>query len=225
MRFVSQLTHFPVGAHSQSETPAGQQADTMGDGKGALGIRVAGSTPLLSLPQRVVPGRAGTYLGTSPCEELGWSLSPCRSLLGERSHGGLRGDMGVNPQCWLVFGFSRGSLPPNGPWQKNAQSGKVMSRRTSLRARRAAAGTRPGARLVSALCSGGRAITAPPCPLGSGTSQGQREGCSAARAASANSNRLPPAIEPGPCLQPHLELEDSRACPGHKRVLQKPGEL
>ncbi|NXR00634.1 ATNG ATPase, partial [Sagittarius serpentarius] len=31
MRFVSQLTCFPRGAHSQSETPAGRHAEAMGD--------------------------------------------------------------------------------------------------------------------------------------------------------------------------------------------------
>ncbi|NXF48873.1 ATNG ATPase, partial [Oceanites oceanicus] len=31
MRFVSQLMCFPVGARSQSKTPAGRHADTMGD--------------------------------------------------------------------------------------------------------------------------------------------------------------------------------------------------
>ncbi|NXK44755.1 ATNG ATPase, partial [Chauna torquata] len=31
MRFVSQLTCFPLGARSQSKTPAGRRADTMGD--------------------------------------------------------------------------------------------------------------------------------------------------------------------------------------------------
>ncbi|KAM6400422.1 LOW QUALITY PROTEIN: sodium/potassium-transporting ATPase subunit gamma [Rhynochetos jubatus] len=31
MRFVSQLTRCPVGARSQSETPAGRHADAMGD--------------------------------------------------------------------------------------------------------------------------------------------------------------------------------------------------
>ncbi|NWX58935.1 ATNG ATPase, partial [Promerops cafer] len=32
MRFVSQLMRFPVGAHSQSEAPAGRHAEAMGDG-------------------------------------------------------------------------------------------------------------------------------------------------------------------------------------------------
>ncbi|NXH63911.1 ATNG ATPase, partial [Rhabdornis inornatus] len=31
MRFVSQLMRFPVGAHSQSEVPAGRHAGAMGD--------------------------------------------------------------------------------------------------------------------------------------------------------------------------------------------------
>ncbi|NXD86979.1 ATNG ATPase, partial [Halcyon senegalensis] len=31
MRFASQLMRYPVGARSQSETPAGRDADTMGD--------------------------------------------------------------------------------------------------------------------------------------------------------------------------------------------------
>ncbi|NWS82886.1 ATNG ATPase, partial [Toxostoma redivivum] len=31
MRFVSQLMRFPVGAHSQSEVPAGRHAEAMGD--------------------------------------------------------------------------------------------------------------------------------------------------------------------------------------------------
>ncbi|NWV79723.1 ATNG ATPase, partial [Dasyornis broadbenti] len=31
MRFVSQLMRFPVGAHSQSEVPAGRHAAAMGD--------------------------------------------------------------------------------------------------------------------------------------------------------------------------------------------------
>ncbi|NXY16850.1 ATNG ATPase, partial [Atrichornis clamosus] len=31
MRFVSQLMRLPVGAHSQSEAPAGQHAEAMGD--------------------------------------------------------------------------------------------------------------------------------------------------------------------------------------------------
>ncbi|XP_057238520.1 sodium/potassium-transporting ATPase subunit gamma [Malurus melanocephalus] len=31
MRFVSQLMRFPVGAHSQSEAPAGRHAEAMGD--------------------------------------------------------------------------------------------------------------------------------------------------------------------------------------------------
>ncbi|NXR16460.1 ATNG ATPase, partial [Cinclus mexicanus] len=31
MRFVSQLMRFPVGAHSQSEVPAGRRAEAMGD--------------------------------------------------------------------------------------------------------------------------------------------------------------------------------------------------
>ncbi|NXT91395.1 ATNG ATPase, partial [Anhinga rufa] len=31
MRFVSQLMRLPVGTRSQSETPAGRHADTMGD--------------------------------------------------------------------------------------------------------------------------------------------------------------------------------------------------
>ncbi|NXJ84781.1 ATNG ATPase, partial [Trogon melanurus] len=33
MRFVSQLMCFPVGVHFQSEMPAGQHADVMGDGQ------------------------------------------------------------------------------------------------------------------------------------------------------------------------------------------------
>ncbi|NXQ06033.1 ATNG ATPase, partial [Vidua macroura] len=32
MRFVSQLMRVPVGAHSQSEAPAGRHAEAMGDG-------------------------------------------------------------------------------------------------------------------------------------------------------------------------------------------------
>ncbi|NWV19311.1 ATNG ATPase, partial [Origma solitaria] len=31
MRFVSQLMRFPVGAHSQSEAPAGRHTEAMGD--------------------------------------------------------------------------------------------------------------------------------------------------------------------------------------------------
>ncbi|XP_066191088.1 sodium/potassium-transporting ATPase subunit gamma isoform X1 [Sylvia atricapilla] len=33
MRFVSQLMRLPVGAHSQSEAPAGRHAEAMGDGQ------------------------------------------------------------------------------------------------------------------------------------------------------------------------------------------------
>lgn len=37
MRFASQLPCFPLGAHSQSQTPVGRHAGAMGDGKGAAG--------------------------------------------------------------------------------------------------------------------------------------------------------------------------------------------
>lgn len=79
MRFVSQLMRFPVGAHSQSEAPAGPHAEAMGDGKdghlrGDISVRGA----------RLVPPTAGGALG----EGLGWGWllrapQPCaKSVLG-----------------------------------------------------------------------------------------------------------------------------------------------
>lgn len=55
MRFVSQLMRFPVGAHSQSEAPAGRHAEAMGDGKDRHlhgDISMPGAGPCWSLPPR-----------------------------------------------------------------------------------------------------------------------------------------------------------------------------
>ncbi|NWV61012.1 ATNG ATPase, partial [Malurus elegans] len=46
MRFVSQLMRFPVGAHSQSEAPAGRHAEAMGDACTGTGLTL----PALSSP-------------------------------------------------------------------------------------------------------------------------------------------------------------------------------
>lgn len=64
MRFVSQLMRFPVGAHWQSEAPAGRHAEAMGDGKdrhlpGDISVRGAA----------LVPPTAGEALD----EDLGWA--------------------------------------------------------------------------------------------------------------------------------------------------------
>lgn len=90
----------------------------------------------------------------------------------------------------------------------------------------------PGARcqlegLFSAPCHRSRAITAPLSLVGSGISRGQHEGCSANGAALANSNQLLRTVEPGPCLQLHLELETATypvnaSC---ERILQMHREL
>lgn len=69
MRFVSQLMRFPVGAHSQSEAPAGRHAEAMGDGKdrhlhGDISMRGAG--PCWSM---LVPPTTGAALD----EDLGWA--------------------------------------------------------------------------------------------------------------------------------------------------------
>lgn len=71
MRFVSQLMRVPVGAHSQSEAPAGRHAEAMGDGKdrhlhGDISMRGEG----------LVPPTTGEGLD----EDLGW------------------GDVGMDPQ-------------------------------------------------------------------------------------------------------------------------------
>lgn len=71
--------------------------------------------------------------------------------------------------------------------------------------------------LFSALCCRSRAITAPPTPVGSGTSRGHRVGCSADSAAFTNSNRLLQTIEPSLSV----------ASPGARRlpcILQMPRE-
>lgn len=67
MRFASQLMCFPVGARSQSETPAGRHTDAMGDGKGALGSGAGGRhpqpAPCSAPPKRGFPGGADGFSG------------------------------------------------------------------------------------------------------------------------------------------------------------------
>lgn len=85
MRFVSQLMRLPVGAHSQSEAPAGH-AEAMGDGKDSHprgDTSVRGAAPL--------PPTAGEALR----EDSGWA------------------DVGLDPQSstapWhTMLGFSSG---------------------------------------------------------------------------------------------------------------------
>lgn len=110
MRFVSQLTCFPVGAHSQSETPAGQQADTMGNGKGALGSRVAGSThPVqpalegLSWEGRHLPGDISVRgAGLVPPAVQ----KPARGKLSRRVQGSRGDEPPVLARVWLLKGIS-----------------------------------------------------------------------------------------------------------------------